>query len=294
MHRLKPTCLALALLFAAPAAVAVEMCGGPCSVSIGFPEGGSISAPGGATITFGTDGGLLELGDGGSLTLGDGGSVWYQDGGPDNKMAYGGTVTLGPGGSITFGPGGALATSYLGGIAVADGAALDVLASGPVTIASVHAIGVGALDAGGSIHVTGSGDVSLGFDAPPINFSTTAGSAPADITITGGEIRSGAISATDSIFITATSVLFDAGEIAVVDGGAGGAPVLDPSGLVAGASISLDGTLQIPDLGLVIDEYTTSGGQIVALDVVPPESGGGGAIGPWGLLLGLAARRRRR
>jgi hypothetical protein len=287
MRQTKNTCLALALLLGARAAAAADLCDGPCSASLGFPAGGSISAVDGATITFGPEGGLLDLGEGGSLTLGEGGSMEVLEGAPDN-MSQGGTLTLGPGGSIQFGPNGSLATGDQGGLAVPDGSALDVAATGPIVVDSEAAVQMGNLHAAGTVEITSGGNVSIGMEPiVPLHLSTTGDSGSTIQVTSAGDVSTGEISAGSSITVTANSIGFGAGSVDVAEGESG-------AGYSSGSGFqSSSGTATFTDNGYVFEPVTLG---VTEAPDGPVGIARPGTMGLFGMLLGLAvalARRRR-
>jgi MYXO-CTERM domain-containing protein len=197
MRLLRP--VALALCLASPGAGAA-LCDGPCSITMDFAGGGTLTPSGGATLTFGT-GGALVLGTGGAISLGTGGSLDPNVDPPD--MSAGGTLVLGPGGSIQFGTGGSLASGAAGGIELEEAGTLVVAGAAGFAVDSAASVHLGDLNAGGAatitadsvvdadtnspIHVDTTGDITVTSDAT-VTYGSVAG---ASVVITVPEARSG-------------------------------------------------------------------------------------------------------
>jgi hypothetical protein len=160
--------LALGLLLASPAASA-DLCDGPCSITMDFTDGGTISGQG-ATLVFGT-GGSLVLGTGGSLTLGTGGSITPATDPPD--MSGGGTVVFGEGGSIVFGTGGSLDTQAGGGIDPGEVGDFSVDGAVDVTVEASASIHLGVLETDGAARITAAGSIEDLDVSTPIHLHTT-------------------------------------------------------------------------------------------------------------------------
>ncbi len=184
MRRLRLVVLALCL--ASPGAGAA-LCDGPCSITMDFANGGTLTASNGATLTFGA-GGALVLGTGGTLTLGAGGSITPNVDPPD--MSAGGALVLGPAGSIQFGTGGSLVSGGAGGIELQEASALVVAGAVNVVVDSAASVHLGDLNAGGTasitadsidgtdtespIHLDATGDITVTSDAA-VTYSSVAG-----------------------------------------------------------------------------------------------------------------------
>lgn len=167
---------ALAGILAGPARAA-DLCDGPCSISMSFPAGGTITTTNGATLTFGS-GGSLDLA-GGSITEGTGGSVTPAGG----DMSAGGSVVLGTGGSIDFGAGGSLDTGGDGGFSVLDASSLEVDGPSTVDVQSASSVHLGTMDSAGTVYYTA--NTVTGADATtPINFTMAAGDASTTAQVT--------------------------------------------------------------------------------------------------------------
>lgn len=250
--------VALGLLLASTAAPA-DLCEGPCSVTMDFANGGSISSSG-ATITFST-GGALVLGTGGSITLGTGGSLTPNQDPPD--MSNGGTLVLGQGGSVQFGTGGSLDSGDAGGIDLAEAGNLAVAGASSVSVDSTQSVHLGTLETGGTATLTAGGTIDAGDTSSPIHLETTTG-----ITVTSGA------NVTYST-VTAGTVELNPGTGGAGDGGGFG----DCSG---GCPAGGNGTIGAPAIP------TESG------FLTPPTPGGGAPGLPMLLgfaILGLLRRR---
>jgi hypothetical protein len=246
--------LALVLLlgsFAAPAAV----CDGPCSITMDFASGGTITAAAdGATITFGT-GGALVLG-GGTITLGTGGSLTPNVDPPD--MSAGGTLVLGAGGSVQFGTGGSLDSGAAGGIEPAEGGGLAVAGAVDVTVDSAASVHLGDLNTAGTARVTAGGNIDGTDTSSPIHLDTT-----------------GTLNVTSDADVTFSSIA--GASVELITTGSGPGFVDCTNGCPPGDGSSI-GNPNIP---------TESG-------VLAPPNGGAGAPSPWVLLLLAGASRLRR
>jgi hypothetical protein len=161
--------LALGLALASVHAAAA-LCDGPCSITMDFANGGSISTTNGATLTFGTGGELL-LGTGGSITLGTGGSLDPDVDPPD--MSAGGTLVLGAGGAVQFGAGGSLDSGAAGGIVLGEASTLSVVGAASATVDSAQSVHLGDLETDGNAIVTAGGIIDGTDTTSPIHFDTT-------------------------------------------------------------------------------------------------------------------------
>ena len=299
---------AIAAALALLPAQAGEMCGGPCSFSAQFADGGSVGSPVGATITFGS-GGSLVLGEGGSITLGEGGSVTpapAEGAAPD--MSAGGAVVLGPGGAISFGPGGSLVTGEAGGVSLPAESALDVTSAGAITLDSQSAVELGDIYSDGDVAVTSEGDVTIGAaDSLPVNLTMPTGDSGASIAVTAGTFKMGALRGSGSFMITTNDGDVTVNEGAFEGGGEGGG---ESGGSSGGGSSSGSITLTTCNDGSACTYTTTtsesynpgtySGMDMAVIELSPAElpRGGGGAFSLSGSLLllwlGLSGLGRRR
>ncbi|MGH8442637.1 MAG: hypothetical protein ACRETF_07010 [Nevskiaceae bacterium] len=293
--------LATALLLVAPTSMAANLCDGPCSLTIDFPQGGSISAPDGATLMFGPEGALLELGEGGAIAFGEGGGFHPLENGPPT-MVFGGTIVLGPGGSIQFGPSGSLATGEYGAIA-AEGA-FEVVSARAVSIDSPTAVRVGDLTTHGVIEVVSQdGDILYEEAGSPFTFTMPPDDTESHFTVTAvGDVTWGKLRGAPNISVTAMNA--DSINIFVEATLLPGEPV-DPALSCGGASA---GTLYLTSSGTPpVDSspcFGTIGGTFAPLTYAPITTAPGfgastsdhaaGSMGLFGLLVGVAALVRRR
>jgi len=290
-------CLALiALLAATPVAGAAELCDGqPCSVSMEFPAGGTITASSG-TIAFGS-GGVLALGEGGSITPGEGGSITPEPAaGAAPDMSNGGSIVFGSGGQIVFGAGGSLATGDAGMISIADspGSAFAVANAGSIAISSDASIFVGDIDSEGTVEMTAAGSVNGCDPGTPIHLAAIDHDPSTRISITsGGDIAMGTIKGSpESLTVTAQRDITLCSEGAwEPGGGTDGGSGYGASGLCvdSGSGVSCSGTVSQADPTVPAPEH------MYVMDAfVSPGDGGGGAPAPLMLLaLGLGALLRR-
>jgi MYXO-CTERM domain-containing protein len=184
--------LALGLLLASAAAPAA-VCDGPCSITMDFANGGTLTAAGdGATLTFGT-GGALVLGAAGAITLGTGGSLTPNVDPPD--MSLGGALVLGAGGSVQFGTGGWLDSGAAGGITPAEGGGLAIAGAVNVSVDSAASVHLGDLNTAGTARVSAGGAIDGTDTSSPIHVDTTGSidvASDADVTfssIAGGSVE---------------------------------------------------------------------------------------------------------
>jgi hypothetical protein len=207
-----------------------------------------------ATIQF-SAGGVLTLGTAGAITFGTGGSITPNVDPPD--MSGGGTLVLGTGGSITFGTGGLLDTGSAGDIELAESGDLQVNDAVSVAIDAPQDVHLGTLDAGAAARVTAAGSIDELDLTTPIDLHTTG-----DIAVGSGHN------------VTYASI--------------------------AGATVELDDGAD--NGGFCSTDCPPAGGSTIGSPNIPTESntlgpqaqGTGGTMGLWGLLIGLAARGRRR
>jgi fibronectin-binding autotransporter adhesin len=285
MKRLAVALCAAAAL-AAPAAMAVDLCDGPCAVSMDFPAGGSITATDSATLTFASEGALLLLGEGGAVTPGEGGSTGYLEGGPAD-MSQGGTINLGPGGAIRFGPGGSLATGA-GGSIVAQGP-LQVDSAKAVVIDSPQNVHLGDLASDGDIAMSSGGDIE-GCDASnPVPVAMIVDDPQTTLAVTAaGEISMGSFSGNPTVDIRS-----DGGNITLCIAEGGFQPDEGSGGSGEGSG------------GIVVDSgggstsCTGCDANLVVVDPIGPavearEGDSGGLGASLLLVLGFGAWMRRR
>jgi hypothetical protein len=186
----------MGLLLAAPATAIAALCDGPCSFTMDFAGGGSVTTSAGATLTFGA-GGSLVLGTGGSITLGTGGSITPAVDPPD--MSAGGTLVLGTGGEIQFGAGGSLGGGASGNIEVVDNSNVVVAGAASVTVDSAQSLHLGDLNAGGTVSVTAA-TLDDNDNSMPIHVDSTG-----DITVTSDAVVTFDSAAGTEVVLTATA-----------------------------------------------------------------------------------------
>lgn len=269
-----PGVLLLAWAAALPApALAADLCAAPCTITLDFARGGSITASGGATLDF-AEGGALVLGEGGAIAPGEGGSVTPEGG----DMAAGGSVVLGPGGSITFGTGGSLRAS---GFSVVDEGRLDI-AGGDA----------GRVEGGGDVHfhtisarnVTLESAGHMAAPTAPFHFTMTEAADAGDFSAyAGGNMGIDTVYGRGEITATASGPGPDGGG-GSSGGGSGSGSCVTTGDAPEGACDGIDSG----GGGLVVTgpDYVPPASELGA-EPAPAGSSGGGAPG-LALLLGLA------
>ena len=256
-----------------------------------FPAGGSISAPDGATITFGPEGGALALGEGGSITLGEGGSIGYLEGGPAD-MSQGGTVQLGPGGSITFGNGGSLATGAQGGISTQG--AFGVVSARTVLIASPRSVRLGDLRSHGVIEVvTQDGDVLYEEATSPFTFTMPAEDTGSRFSVEAvDDVVWGKLLGAPNVSLTAMNAdMVSVWVEATLPSGESIDPALSCGGASAGTFYLTSSGTPPADSSACFTTVSLTGEPLLVPATI---ESGGGSMGWFGLLVGLAALGRRR
>lgn len=166
---MKKLIISIILLFTVNYTYAQDICGSPCFISIGFPEGGSITATDAMEITFGLNG-VLDLGEAGTV------NIAIQPGSLD--FSAGGSLLLSPGESITFGSNGILELGDGGNI---NANSYSIVASGDLLI---FAIGT-AVDISGALEAQ-----SLLIDSRTINVDDQNLIIANEVTMTGIDVGS--------------------------------------------------------------------------------------------------------
>jgi len=166
---MKKLMISLMLLFVVNHTYAQDICGEPCTISIGFPEGGSITATNAMAISFGLNG-VLELGEAGTVNT----SIQ-----PDSlDFSAGGSLLLSPGESITFGVNGSLDLGDGGNISANN---YSIVTSGSLLIFAI----------GSTVDISGTLEVqSLLIDSRTINIDDQNLIIANEVTMTGIDVGS--------------------------------------------------------------------------------------------------------